>query len=107
MRINLPDSCFYFYPTDVDNLFTIQNGMINRIMMLEVKRNNKQIPQWQKICFDRIDKWIKKGIEKDWEYSGFHYLTFEHYSFTDGKCYFDGIEKTEQEIKHILSSLKL
>jgi len=72
-------------------------------MLLEVKTKGKMLPTWQFNLFKNINSWIKKGIDQDWQYLGFHVITFQNTNFVDGKVFFDGKTITEQELIKKLS----
>jgi len=101
VREKLPDSKTGLLVSDLD--FIICNYKAKTIMLIEIKTRNKKLPIWQKILFQNIDKWIKKGIDKDWIYLGYHVIRFENTFFNDGKCFFNENLKTEKEIISILS----
>lgn len=100
VRCNLPDSSTGLLVTDLD--FIIFNYKKRRLMLLEVKTRNSKMKTWQSIIFSQLEKWIKKGIDQDWDFRGFHVVTFENTLFHDGKCYLDGKESTESEIRQFL-----
>ena len=101
VRKYLPDSKTGFLVSDLD--FILCNYKTKKFMLLEIKTRLKKRAPWQRILFENLDKWVKKGIDKDWIYLGYHVITFEKIFFNDGKCYFDGKFKTEKEIISILS----
>lgn len=101
VREKLPDSSTGFLASDLD--FILFNYKTKKIMLLEIKTRNKELKTWQKILFDNLDKWLKKGIDIDWLYLGFHTIRFENTFFNDGKVYIDGIDATEAEIQKYLS----
>jgi hypothetical protein len=101
IRKNLPDSNTGYMVTDLD--FILSNYKTKKIMLLEIKSRNRMLPTWQAKLFKRIDSWIKKGIDQDWQYLGFHTIIFENTNFTDGRVFFDGKVVTEQELIQQLS----
>ena len=106
VRRKLPDSSTGFTATDVD--FFLQNYKKKKLMMLEVKIKNGEIEPWQKILFENIEYFLRKGIndcpEKlRWKFYGFHTITFEKESFDDGKVYLDGKLSNEADIIKLLS----
>jgi len=102
IRENLPDSSSGLMVSDLD--FILQNYKTKILMLLEVKTYNKIINNWQRKLFENLDKWIKNGIDKDWNYLGFHIIRFEKTFFDDGKCWFDNHEVSEIELKNLLSA---
>jgi hypothetical protein len=103
IREKLPDSSFGFLVTDLD--FILYNWQTKKIMLLEIKTHNKEIATWQLNIFNNIAKWIEIGIDKDWEFCGFHIIKFENTFFNDGKVYFNNKLSTEEEIKQKLNCL--
>jgi len=101
VRSNLPDSSTGFLVSDLD--FILQNYKTKKIMLLEIKTRNADMKQWQSKLFKQIDKWIRKSIDAEWEYLGFHLIQFENTYFDDGKVYFDRKESNEKAIKKALS----
>lgn len=101
IRKNLPDSSTGFVVSDLD--FILCNYKGKSLMLVEVKTRNATLRNWQQILFKNLDEWIKKGIDKDWIYYGYHIVTFEKTWFDDGKCFFDKTKITEQELISKLS----
>lgn len=101
IRQNLPDSSTGFMVSDLD--FIIQNYKTKKIMLLEIKTRNTDLKYWQSNLFNNLDKWIKRGIDNDWRYLGFHIIKFENTCFNDGQVYFDGELKSEKELVNLLS----
>jgi len=101
VREKLPDSKTGLLVSDLD--FILCNYKAKTIMLIEIKTRNKKLPPWQEILFKNINNWLKKGIDADWIYYGYHTIRFENTFFNDGKCFFDGSIKTEREIISILS----
>jgi len=101
VRENLPDSSTGFVVSDLD--FILCNYKAQTLMLIEVKTRNAAVRLWQRILFENLDKWIKKGIDKSWIYLGYHVITFENTWFDDGKCFFDGAEVVELELISKLS----
>ncbi len=64
---------------------------------------HKQSSQFQTLA-ENLDKWIKIGIDKDWNYLGFHIIKFENTFFNDGKCFFDNKCVSEEELKELFSA---
>ena len=103
IRKELPNSCFGYYVTDID--FIIYNETTKRIMIIEQKINGKQISNYQSNILLNISKWISKGIDNTWTYLGHHVISFEKDSFSSGRVFFDGVERSEEKIKKYLSKI--
>ena len=101
IRSKLPDSQTGYSASDLD--FILWNWKTKKVMFLEIKTRNSEIRQGQKLMWINIHNWIKKGIDKDWTYYGFHLIQFENTSFEDGKCFFDYEEITEIDLIKKLS----
>lgn len=101
VRANLPDSDTGFMVSDLD--FILQNYKTKKVMLLEIKTRKSDLKTWQKKLFKNIHNWVLKGIDKDWEYLGFHVIQFENTNFNDGKVYFDYAQVSEKSIKKALS----
>ena len=101
VRENLPPSVMGFKVTDID--FILCNEKTRKIMMVETKTRNKEMPSWQKDIFRNLDKWLRKGIDPSWTYLGFHVVTFQNSTFENGNVYFDGEQVTEHELIYHLS----
>lgn len=101
IREMLPDSSTGFVVSDLD--FILCNYKGKSLMLIEVKTRNATLREWQRKLFANLDKWIKKGIDDDWIYFGYHIIKFEHTFFSDGKCFFDNKEITEKELISKLS----
>jgi len=103
VRKNLPDSATGLMVSDLD--FILQNYKTKTLMLLEVKTHNSKLKSWQSNLFKNLDRWIKNGIESDWNYLGFHIVKFENTFFNDGNCYFDTKCVKEEELKKIFTFL--
>lgn len=101
VRENLPNSNKGFMVSDLDFIF--QNYKTKKVMLLEVKTRSAKLRKWQKILFANLDKWIKHGISKDWQYLGFHTVRFENTDFNNGRVLFDNKLVTEKELIENLS----
>lgn len=101
VRENLPPSVTGFKVTDID--FILFNEKTRKIMMVETKTRNKEMPSWQKDIFKNLDEWLRKGIDSSWTYLGFHVVRFENTNFENGKVFYDGKQSNEQEIVYLLS----
>ena len=96
IRENLPDSSTGLLVTDLD--FIVYNWKKKKILLLEIKTRNTPLKNWQQRLFDKLSKWIAKGIDDDWTYLGFHTLKFEKTFFNDGKCYLDNKLISEKDL---------
>ena len=103
VRAKLPDSSTGFSASDLD--FILWNWKTRKIMLLEIKTRNAIPRQGQKIMWKKLNKWLADGIEKDWQYLGFHLIQFEKTSFEDGNCYLDYKLITEEKLISFLSLL--
>ena len=101
IRKKLPDSSTGYCVSDLD--FIVWNWKTKEVMMLEIKTRNSYPRPFQKIMWLNIHNWVLNGITKEWNYYGFHLIQFQNNSFTDGKCFFDGTEITENDLIEILS----
>ena len=87
IRENLPNSSTGFMVTDVD--FIIYNYKSKKIIIVEIKTRNSEIKQWQRIFYKNLNRWIKNGIDNNWEYLGVHLIKFDNTNFENGNCYLD------------------
>ena len=101
VRIALPEPKTGYWVSDLD--FILYNYKNKQLMLLEVKTHNRECKFFQKEIFTNLSKWIVKGIDDDWNFLGFHIVKFEGTFFNDGKCYFDGKEIKEIDLKTELS----
>lgn len=101
IRNKLPDSKTGFTVSDLD--FVIWNWKTKNLMLLEVKTRNSNPAKWQAFMWRNIHKWIKKGIDMDWNYCGFHLIVFENTSFEDGVVYLDHKPIKENDLIKFLS----
>lgn len=101
IRKKLPDSSTGLLVSDLD--FILCNYKARILMLIEIKTRNAKLRKWQRMLFDNLDRWIKKGIDKDWLYYGYHVITFENTWFNDGICLFDGKQISETELISKLS----
>jgi len=101
IRTSLPESKTGYLVSDLD--FVLYNYRTKKLMMLELKTRNAPPREWQKLMWQNMHKWIKKGIDDDWTYLGFNLITFENTFFNDGRCYLNGKEISELELKEFLS----
>lgn len=101
IRTKLPDSSTGYSASDLD--FVLWNWKTNKVMLIEVKTRMAKPRTGQKMMWGLINKWIRKGIESDWKYLGFHLVQFENTIFEDGKCLLDNKEISEQDLITFLS----
>lgn len=101
VRINLPDSSTGFCASDLDFIFW--NWKNKKVMLLELKTRNSKPRPFQKLMWQHLNKWIKNGIDQEWEYYGFHLIVFEKTNFDDGLCYLNGNKITEKDLINFLS----
>lgn len=104
VRQNLPDSREGFWVTDID--FVLWDKEEKCFMLLEVKQHSGIMRPFQEKIFKLLDKWLRQGVDEDWEYLGYHVIRFENRSFEDGRCWLDGEEVTEEELIDFLSMKK-
>lgn len=74
-------------------------------MLLEIKTRGAKLKNWQNNIFQDLSRWLQKGIDNGWQFLGFHVVTFENEFFHDGKCFWDGEEINEEELKTKLSKI--
>ncbi len=102
IRKFLPESTSTGYlVTDLD--FILYNYKTKKVMLLEIKTRNSCLKFWQLKLFKNLDKWIRRGIDEDWGYLGFHVIKFKNTWFDDGRVFFDGKEVYEQDLIKKLS----
>jgi len=101
IREKLPDSNTGYRCYDVD--FVLWNKHLKKIMFVELKSYNSKPRPDQYLMFTFLNRWILKGIDKDWSYCGYHLIQFENTSFEDGKCFLDGNEILEDDLINFLS----
>jgi len=101
IREKLPDSSTGFSASDLD--FILWNWKTKKVMMLEIKTRNSYPRKGQKLMWQNINKWIKKGINDNWIYLGFHLIQFENTNFNDGRCFLNKKEITQEELIKFLS----
>lgn len=104
VREELPDSATGFLATDLD--FILYNYKTKQIALVEVKTRGANLKFWQEGIFKSLSRWVAKGIDSDWTFRGFYTIKFENTFFHDGKCYLNGVQSTEREIREILSLKK-
>jgi len=104
IRRSLPDSYDGYMVSDVD--FILADVVTKKIMLVEEKTHSADCKKWQKNLFRNIDRWISYGIENDsndWEYLGFHVVTFENTAPYNGLIWFDNKLVTEKQLIDKLS----
>lgn len=101
VRENLPDSSTGYAASDLD--FFLWNWKTKKVIMIELKTYGRKPRRWQETMWLNLEKWISKGIDKDWVFRGYHLIQFEKTGFNDGRCFLDDKEITEQELINFLS----
>lgn len=101
IRESLPDSKTGFMVSDID--FIIYNYKTKNIAIIELKTRSAELKTWQSIFYKNICKWIKNGIDDDWNFKGFYFIKFENTFFNDGKCFLNNIEISELDLIKELS----
>ena len=101
IREKLPDSATGFMVSDID--FFMYNWKTKRCMFIESKSHNSTMREWQIRMYSMLTSWVKKGIDGEWTFYGYHVVTFENTSFNNGKVSLDGKEVTENELTDFLS----
>ena len=99
IRKKLPDSYTGFRVTDLD--FILWNEATKQVILLEIKSKQAKLKPYQHRMWGHMNRWLINGC--DWEYLGFHLVTFENTSFEDGRCFFDHDEISESELIEKLS----
>ena len=102
VRRELPDSGLGFVATDIDFIF--YNYETKQVAVIEVKTHNSTISFSQKEVLQNITKWIRKGID-GFKYMGSYLVVFENTFFNDGRCYLNGREITEAQLKELFSKI--
>ena len=101
IREKLPDSSTGFSASDLD--FILWNWKTKKVMMLEIKTRNCEPRIGQKMMWQNLNKWMRRGIDDGWTYLGFNLIVFEKKDFDDGKCYLNNEEITEEKLITLLS----
>jgi hypothetical protein len=101
IRRRLPDSYEGYVVSDLD--FVLCNERTKKLMLIEAKCYNSVPRPWQKRLFSNLDRWIRNGIDSDWDYLGFHWILFSRTSPSNGYILFDGKAVTEEELIKLLS----
>jgi hypothetical protein len=86
---------------DVD--FVVWNKYQQKIMFIELKSYNNNVPPDQRLMLKKLNNWIKKGIDNDWTFYGTHLITFENSSFENGKCFLNNVEISEKDLIDFLN----
>ena len=103
IRENLPDSKDGYCVTNQDWL--VWNYKTRTLMLIEEKTHNGNISNW----FKRLIKEVLHPAlfiyckTMKINYKGYHLLQFENEGPLDGKIFFDRKEKTESELKQLLT----
>lgn len=86
------DSSLGFITTNIDYMW--RNYNTGQWMLIEEKRRNVEIKEWQRTMF-RI---VNAVCKLDENYKGFHIITFENTSPDDGKITLDRKEVSRDEL---------
>lgn len=98
IRENMPNSNQGYMASDIDLI--VWNYITRKFAILEFKTNMGTIKPFQYTFFAKLNKWIKEGIKSDeenWKYLELNLITFENYSFDDGKAWLNGEPITADE----------
>tara|TARA_R110000744_G_scaffold6534_3_gene22829 strand:+ start:166 stop:555 length:390 start_codon:yes stop_codon:yes gene_type:complete len=101
VRAKLPDSSTGYCVSDLD--FILWNWKSKKVIMIELKQRGGYPENFQSKMWSNINKWIKKGIDNEWKYLGFHLIQFENTEFINGKCYLNRKEISEKNLIDFLS----
>jgi hypothetical protein len=101
IREKLPDSSTGMSASDLD--FVLWNWKKKTVMLLEIKTRNALPRKGQQMMWQRLNRWIQKGIDDDWTYKGFHLIQFTNTNFDDGAVKLDGKVVTEKQLIDFLS----
>lgn len=101
VRENLPDSSTGFSASDLD--FVLWNWKTKKVMLIEIKTRGADIKKGQHTMWRLLNKWIKAGIDNDWNYAGFYLIQFQNSNFSDGKCFLNRCEISEENLIKVLS----
>ena len=103
IRRALPDSSTGFKVSDLD--FILMNEKTKKVIMIESKiyGGPRRKMAWQRRMFKYIDKWLVAGMDSDWEYLGFHWVTFGNTAPNNGTILFDDEEVSEEKLIELLS----
>lgn len=104
IRNNLPNSYTGFRCYDLD--FILWNKNLKYLMIIELKSYNTDTTFDQYFMLQKINKWIKNGIDEEWTYKGLHLIQFEKTNFENGKVFLDKKEITETELIKFLSFIE-
>lgn len=97
-KTNLPGSDKGLFIYDVDLVIYSKNT--GRILVFETKTNMAVPSIGQRLFLRNLNNWISNGTQSPvWNYQGVHLVQFERYSFTDGRCYLDNKEISEEELR--------
>lgn len=103
IREELPDSSTNFLVTDIDWMMWLKNDTQKKVMLLETKTKNNNVPEYQKEMLRFVHYCFKNGVPGDWIYLGLHVLIFENFGPKDGRIYFDRKEITAETLRKVLS----
>lgn len=94
LREELPDKKFLVSNID----FVLEDWQTKTLMLLEMKTYKKTIRPAQRILYENLCRWIRKGMEPQWKLIGWFTITFEKSCFDDGKCWINDVEVTEDQL---------
>lgn len=103
IRKALPDSSTGFKVSDLD--FILMNEKTKKVMLIEAKiyGGPRSKMAWQRRMFKHLDNWISVGIASDWEYLGFHWVTFGNTAPNNGTILFNDEKVSEEKLIELLS----
>ena len=101
IREKLPDSSTGFLVSDLD--FILENWKTKKIMLIEVKTNNGLMRKGQSMLFKNLDRWLRNGIDNEWQYYGFHLIQLSNNNPVESDIMFDGFPITESDLIRKLS----
>jgi hypothetical protein len=91
--------------SDID--FVIMNWREKRFALIEYKCRRASMPDSQRTLLHRISNMLTMGLHiyPGWVYAGLWLIQFENETPYDGRIWMDGIEVTEAELKHHMSTV--
>lgn len=75
----------------------IRNHKKQSLTIIEIKTRGANLTYSQKVQFNEMDEFLKRGVCCGWEYIGFFKVVFENTSFEDGKCFVNDNELSKDE----------
>ena len=108
IRRECPDSSTGFTVFDID--FVLRNYKTKRLALLEVKCRRANMSWAQQQALRHMHDLITYGAHeafRDWSYQGLWLVQFEIEVPGDGgRIWIDGIEVTEDELRHAMSAIE-